>query len=214
MMAPRSRRKTTERRGTGRGPQLRGAANRNGRRQALDRAAWITEGRAALVSGGIASVKIGHLAGALGVTREAFYWHFRSLDDLHHALRADWEADNTTRFEASLADPGRDPLRDLKSVSTLLLGEESFRTGWDTAMRDWARTSEETAQLVARIDHERTLMLQKVFRELGFDELEALARARVYYLFQVGYYTTRIEDSRTQRKRLIPEYLRILIGRE
>lgn len=183
------------------------------KRPALDRAAWVAEGRKLLVAGGIAAVKVGHLAAQLGVTREAFYWHFKSLDELHDALRADWEADNTTRFEASLADAGRDRLADLRSVSSLLLGEESFRTGWDTAMRDWARTSEQTARLVARIDSERTRMLQKVFRELGYDEYESLARARVYYLFQVGYYTTQIADTRELRRKLLPEYLRILIGR-
>jgi AcrR family transcriptional regulator len=191
-----------------------GGGSGAGRRQALDRAAWIVEGRNALVAGGIGAVKIGQLAAALGVTREAFYWHFKSLDELHGALRADWSADNTTRFEASLADPGRAPLKDLESVSSLLLGEEAFRTGWDTAMRDWARTSEETAILVARIDDERTRMLQRVFHELGYSELEALARARIYYLFQVGYYTTRIEDSLARRRKLIPEYLRILLGRD
>lgn len=183
------------------------------KRPALDRADWVAEGRKLLVAGGIAAVKVGHLAAQLGVTREAFYWHFKSLDDLHEALRADWEADNTTRFEASLADAGRDRLADLRSVSTLLLGEESFRTGWDTAMRDWARTSEKTARLVARIDSERTRMLQKVFRELGYDEHESLARARIYYLFQVGYYTTQVADTRELRQKLLPEYLRILIGR-
>jgi hypothetical protein len=56
-------------------------------------------------------------------------------------------------------------------------------------------------------------MLQKVFRELGYDEYESLARARVYYLFQVGYYTTQIADTRELRRKLLPEYLRILIGR-
>lgn len=192
------------------GRQEEGTAG-HGKRQALDRSAWIIEGRNALVAGGIGAVKIGQLAAALGVTREAFYWHFKSLGELHAALRADWEADNTTRFEASLADPGRDHMRDLESVSTLLLGQESFRAGWDTAMRDWARTSEETAALVARIDHERTVMLQGVFLKLGYGELEALARARVYYLFQVGYYTTRVEDSPAKRKKLVPEYLRILL---
>jgi hypothetical protein len=112
-----------------------------------------------------------------------------------------------------MADAGRDRLADLRSVSSLLLGEESFRTGWDTAMRDWARTSEKTAKLVARIDSERTRMLQKVFRDLGCSDHESLARARIYYLFQVGYYTTQIADSYELRQTLLPEYLRILIGR-
>lgn len=182
-------------------------------RPALDRAAWVAAGREVLVGGGIAAVKVGQLAARLGVTREAFYWHFKSLGELQDALRADWESDNRTRFERTYADPGRDRMTDLRSVAALLLGDESFRTGWDNAMRDWARTSPPTAMLVNRIDRERTRNLYKLFRDLGMDDLEASARARVYYLFQVGYYTTEIADPIDLRKRLIPEYLRILIGR-
>ena len=184
----------------------------NGKRPALDRAAWIAEARNELVAGGIAAVKVGQLASRLGVTREAFYWHFKSLQDLQDALLADWETDNTTRFEASLAAPG-DPRHDLRSVASLLLGDEPFRTGWDTAMRDWARISRKTARVVARIDERRTAMLERTFKAMGCDELEARARARIYYLFQVGYYTTRIPDTREERQRLLPVYLRLLLDR-
>lgn len=184
----------------------------NGKRPALDRAAWIAEARNELVAGGIAAVKVGQLASRLGVTREAFYWHFKSLQDLQDALLADWEADNTTRFAASLAAPG-DPKHDLGSVASLLLGDEPFRTGWDTAMRDWARISKKTARVVKRIDERRTAMLQRTFQAMGYDELEARARARIYYLFQVGYYTTQVADSREERQKLLPVYLRLLLDR-
>ena len=185
---------------------------RNGKRAALDRAAWIAESRNLLVSGGIAAVKVGQLAGSLGVTREAFYWHFESLQELHDALLIDWETDNTSRFEASLVSVP-DFERDLKLIASLLLGDEPFRTAWDTAMRDWARVSRKAARLVARIDERRTAMIQRAFKGLGFDELESLARARIYYLFQVGYYTIKIADSREERLKLLPVYLRLLLGR-
>lgn len=180
-------------------------------RPTLDRSDWISAARDELVSGGIAAVKVGVLAGRLGVTREAFYWHFASLEDLRNELLADWISDNHTRFAAVRGRNGPGSA-DLSTVSTLLLGLEEFRTGWDLAMRDWARTAPEVAQAVARIDEERTVALEENFRSRGYDDLEARARARIYYLFQVGYYTVRIPDSRKQREALIPAYLKVLLG--
>lgn len=191
-------------------PQRSGS--RNGKREALDRAAWIAAARDVLVTGGIGAVKVGQLASRLGVTREAFYWHFKSLQDLHDELLADWVRDNTSRFEESLERQAQHE-QDLRSVASLLLGDELFRTRWDTAIRDWARISKKVARAVERIDEERTAMIKLAFRGLGYDEVEAMARARIYYLFQVGYYTTRIPDSRAEREQLLPSYLRILIGR-
>lgn len=181
------------------------------RRPALDRSQWIVAARDVLVAGGISAVKIGALASRLGVTRESFYWHFKSLDDLQGELLADWVSDNHTRFAAARG-PDRPRSEDLKTVATLLLGLENFRTGWDLAMRDWARVAPEVAQAVARIDEERTEALEESFRALGYEELDARARARVYYLFQVGYYTVRIPDSREKRQALIPAYLKVLLG--
>lgn len=198
---------------TGRGQATRsGGRGRGGtRRPALDRSQWIVAARDVLVAGGISAVKIGALASRLGVTRESFYWHFKSLDDLHGELLADWVSDNHTRFAAARG-PDRPKSEDLKSVAALLLGLEKFRTGWDLAMRDWARVAPEVAQAVARIDEERTEALEESFRGLGYSELDARARARIYYLFQVGYYTVRIPDTRDQREALIPSYLKVLLG--
>lgn len=182
------------------------------RRATLDRAAWIGAAREVLVAGGMSAVKIGQLAARLNVTREAFYWHFKSLQELLDELLADWEHDNTSRFEATLR-AASDPATDLRSVSALLLGDETFRTGWDTAIRDWARVSKKVARVVARIDESRTAMLVRTFRAMGCGEPEAMARARIYYLFQVGYYTARVADSRELREKLLPFYLKLLIGR-
>jgi len=184
---------------------------RTPRRGTLERADWVAAAREVFVAGGVAAVKIGQVSARLGVTREAFYWHFRSLQELHDELLADWERDNTTRFEPGLRGQWN-PATDLPLVENLLMGDETFRASWDTAMRDWGRVSKKAARVVARMDEQRTEMLNRAFVELGFSETEAMARARVYYLFQVGYYTTQVKDSRDLRRRLMPEYLRILIG--
>jgi AcrR family transcriptional regulator len=184
---------------------------RKPRRGTLERADWVAAAREILVAGGVAAVKIGQVSARLGVTREAFYWHFRSLQELQDELLADWEHDNTTRFESGLRGEWN-PAADLRLVESLLMGDETFRASWDTAMRDWGRVSKKAARVVAQIDEQRTEMLNRAFVELGFSETEAMARARVYYLFQVGYYTTQVKDSRELRRRLMPEYLRILMG--
>jgi AcrR family transcriptional regulator len=188
------------------------AIARTPRRGALERGDWVAAAREVFVAGGVAAVKIGQVSARLGVTREAFYWHFRGLQELHDELLADWERDNTTRFEPGLRGQWN-PAVDLPLVESLLMGDETFRASWDTAMRAWGRVSKKAAHVVARIDEQRTGMLNRAFVELGFSETEAMARARVYYLFQVGYYTTQVNDSRELRRRLMPEYLRILIGR-
>ena len=204
-------RSSTPRSRGGSAPRAAAKGRAVARRPALDRSDWIVAARDVLVAGGIAAVKIGALASRLGVTRESFYWHFKSLDDLRNELLADWVSDNHTRFAAARG-PDRPKSEDLKTVATLLLGLENFRTGWDLAMRDWARVAPEVAQAVARIDEERTVALEGTFRGLGYSELDARARARVYYLFQVGYYTVRIPDSRQQREALVPSYLKVLLG--
>jgi AcrR family transcriptional regulator len=184
---------------------------RKARRGTLERADWVAAAREIFVAGGVAAVKIGQVSARLGVTREAFYWHFRSLQELHDELLADWERDNTSRFEPGLRGQWN-PAADLPLVENLLMGDETFRAAWDTAMRDWGRVSKQAARVVARIDEQRTEMLNRAFVELGYGEVEAMARARVYYLFQVGYYMTQVKDWRELRRRLMPEYLRILLG--
>lgn len=192
-------------------PARAGRPRREVKRAALGRDEWVRAARDLLVRGDIGAVKVGALATQLGVTRESFYWHFASLADLHEELLRDWESDNTHRFELQHKRPA-DARHDLASIRFFLLGEETYRATWDTAIRNWARVSRKAARVVARIDEQRAEMVKALFLELGYDETEAKARARVYYLFQVGYYTIELQDGREQRAKLLPHYLRILLG--
>lgn len=56
-------------------------------------------------------------------------------------------------------------------------------------------------------------MIHKMFLDLGYEPTVALVRARVLYFHQVGYYTIKPGESRSERLRLFPVYVRVLMGR-
>lgn len=181
------------------------------KRAALDRAAWIAEARAALVAGGIAAVKVGRLARKLAVTRESFYWHFKNLQALHEELLTDWERGNAAAYDALLT-PGHEGAREILANVHMWLEEEPYSPAWDSAIRDWARVSRKAARVVRRVDELRVERIKQMFLDLGYDELESLVRARITYFHQVGYYTIRPGESRRERLRLAPLYVRLLTG--
>jgi len=182
-----------------------------GKRAALDRHAWIEAARAELVAGGIAAVKIGKLAAQLDVTREAFYWHFNSLQELQDELLVDWDRGNEDAYK-SLLETHRDAEQAFQAMEKMWIEEAPYSPAWDSAMRDWARISKKADRVVKRVDARRIDLIQILYRDMGYDEIESLVRARIVYFHQVGYYTIRFEESREERASLLPVYLRILRG--
>ena len=67
--------------------------------------------------------------------------------------------------------------------------------------------------MVKRVDEQRIEVIRQIFLDLGYQDPQALVRARITYFHQVGYYTLGIEDSRERRLELLPVYLASLIGK-
>lgn len=182
-------------------------------RQSLAREDWIAAARAELVAGGVNAVKIVRLAKRLRVTRGSFYWHFTSGADLLRELLKSWEQTNTAPFERSLANGnGHNGVREFTAIMNLWLDESEYSPAFDTAVRDWARTSAAAASVVGRVDERRIKVLHRIFQDLGFREPEALVRARVAYFHQVGYYALEFKEERKHRLALAPTYMMVLTG--
>jgi AcrR family transcriptional regulator len=175
--------------------------------------AWLRAARAALINGGIGSVKIVPLAKVLGVTSGSFYWHFKSLQSLRDALLQDWKKTNTEPLFAAVAAHSNSGARQFDALVNVWINETNYSPAWDAAMRDWARVSPKVEAAVRRIDEKRIELLRTVFKRLGFAGPKAFLRARVTYFHQVGYYALRIVESRAQRLRLKPLYMEVLRGR-
>ena len=109
-------------------------------RQALAREDWIGAAKDALIRAGINAVKVVPLARRLHVTRGSFYWHFKSLSELHKELLKAWERTNTEPFERALLT-GEAPhaIKEFQTVIDLWVQEKDYCPAFDTAVRDWAR---------------------------------------------------------------------------
>jgi AcrR family transcriptional regulator len=178
----------------------------------LSRITWLKAARNELTRHGIGSVTINTLAKQLKVTRESFYWHFKSRAALLDELLSDWEKTNNAPFERTLNLSG-DGLNEFRTIAhDIWITEKGYSPKFDTAMRDWGRSSRKVALSVKRVDERRIEILRKIFLDLGYQEPEAMVRARVAYFHQVGYYTIGMRETKKSRLELLPYYMSILSG--
>lgn len=176
----------------------------------LSRSDWLAAARSALIAGGWDSVKVDRLAKRLNVTRGGFYWHFRDRDDLLDALLADWERQTNAMFESAIGGDHADGDAEFRALTNAWIEEDIYSPAYDSAVRDWARTSERATEAVRRVDQHRIEIIQRIFADLGFAETEAMVRARITYFHQVGYYALGLGETKKQRKALLPYYIEAL----
>jgi AcrR family transcriptional regulator len=177
-----------------------------------DREDWVEAARLALIEGGVGKVKVEPLAGVLGVTTGSFYHHFGKRQDLLDAVLTHWETKNTAPLFRAVREAGDDPGAQLDALFDVWVAESDYDPAYDSAVRDWARTSAEAEGAVRRVDAQRIELLKSIFLGFGYDDDHAFIRARVTYFHQVGYYAMAITEPRAVRARWRPLYREILVG--
>jgi AcrR family transcriptional regulator len=177
-----------------------------------DRGDWLEAARRALISGGIDRVKVEPLAGLLGVTTGSFYHHFRNRQELLDGLLAHWEASNSGPWHEAVRKAGLDPDDQLDALFDTWVEETDYDPAYDSAVRDWARTSPAVEAVVRRVDDRRIALLKDIFEGFGYDPDRAFIRARITYFHQVGYQAMEIIESRERRTALRPLYREALVG--
>jgi AcrR family transcriptional regulator len=178
----------------------------------LSRHDWIEAARDALINGGVHAVKVDLISNRLKITRGSFYWHFKSRADLLGALLELWESQNTRPFEEVVQRSDLDAVQKFAEMVRIWMEEKDFDPAFDSAVRDWARSSPLIAKKIASIDELRMSLFEKVFQGMGYEGKEALVRARVTYYHQIGYYALDVHESKMRRRELLPYYLQILMG--
>lgn len=178
----------------------------------LTREDWIDAARKALIKGGVAAVKVDHLARQIGVTRGSFYWHFEDRNDLMKSLLAHWKQFNTDPFRRVMQQHTGKPVYQLAEFFCIWLRPGAFDPDYDSAVRDWARVSTTAAQLVRQVDETRVDILRTLFLALDYPKIEADIRARVMYYHQVGYYALRLRETVDYRRSVFPTYFKVLVG--
>ena len=179
----------------------------------VSREEWIAAARKSLIKTGIAGVKIERMADDLGVTRGGFYWFFKNRNALFDALLADWENTNTKPFFDIVEKAGSDGMDQFKALAELWIAEKDFSPAYDSAVRDWARTSKRARLVVERVDDRRIALVTRVCENIGYAGEEAFIRARITYFHQVGYYSLGLREPEEKRHHYLPLYLKILTGK-
>src|SRR5579872_3639583 len=180
-------------------------------RAPLGREAWLNAARQALIEEGTAGVEVNKLAKRLGATRGGFYWFFKSRKELLEELCAYWAQTSTRVFERALQSVPNGEAA-FTALVNLWIDESEYDPKWDGAVRDWARTSEPVLRTVQKVDARRIALIEQVFRDIGYEGMEAHIRARVTYYHQVGYYALGVHESRRRRRELMPLYTKVLLG--
>jgi AcrR family transcriptional regulator len=195
-------------------PAGRTGVRRRGKQRPLGREIWLDTARQALIEEGTAGVEINKLAKRLGVSRGGFYWFFKDRAQLLDELLAYWVQSSTVLFERILQDPGHSGMKEYLALINLWIDENEYDPKWDGAIRDWARTSAAVRKVVQSVDQKRIAVLEQIFNDMGYEGKEGHIRARVMYYHQVGYYALGVQESRKERRALIPYYRKVLTGRE
>lgn len=180
-------------------------------RKSLSREAWLEAAMKVLERKGIAAVKADTLSRQLKVTRGSFYFHFKSLQDLHDGLADLWRQHNCEPFEVLVHSPLRAQAL-FGAVIRVMVDEKPFSPSLDLAVRDWGRSSRLLATQMEAADALRVSLFIRAFREMGYDEDESVVRARITYLHQIGYYAVAFTEPVAERKRYQPIYGKVLIG--
>ena len=146
---------------------------------------WAARSLEVLTAEGIAAVQINRLCAEFGVTRGSFYWHFADLDALKAAIAARWCAETRTALQA-LSDLDRLPPRERLRVMTLRLIED---TSWsvERALREWARTDQDVADVIAESDLFVFSVVEGALLELGLPPTDARSAAGVLVYAGIGF---------------------------
>ena len=176
----------------------------------LDSDDWLRAARSALISGGIAAVKVESLAASLGVTAGSFYWHFNNRGALYYRLLEDWKVANSAAMVEAAELRGATAEDRFDAFINIWVTEDGYSSAYDSAIRDWARTSDEVRGAVHAVDALHISLLKRIFEDLGYDSGRAEVRARITYFHQVGYYALDLRDDEQTRLRLRPLYFEAL----
>lgn len=178
-----------------------------------DRDDWLDTARRALIEGGVDRVKVDPLAGLLGVTTGSFYHHFTNRQELLDGLLAHWATRNSESWFQAVREAGPDANAQLDALFDTWVEESAYDPAYDSAVRDWARTSPTVEAAVRGVDDQRIALLQQVFERFGYDPDRAFIRARVTYFHQVGYQAMKITEPHARRLLLRPLYREVLVGK-
>jgi AcrR family transcriptional regulator len=173
---------------------------------------WLDLALSVLAVEGVAHVTVLALSERLDVSRSSFYWYFKNRDELLDVLIDRWDRLNTRSIVAQADEPAATVNEAICNVFRCWVNPAIFSPRLDFAVREWARRSASVRRTLDRSDRVRTEALKALFVRFGYDDQDALVRARVLYYMQIGYYALDLREPIEARLNLTPHYLKAFTG--
>ena len=184
--------------------------------ETLDEAAWVEAALELLLEVSIEKVGVEPLAKKLGVTKGSFYWHFKDRAALHDAMLRTWKQRATLAIIQRVEQSESSPLERLKQMVDLPYRSKTNNAARiELAIRAWARKDERAANAVAEVDEQRLTFFVGLLKSIGYDDLEASARAYLIYSYNFASSLIVTSDSPANKRLLASRRERashILIG--
>lgn len=164
----------------------------------LTREDWVDAAWKALANGSIETIKVDRLAHQLNVTRGSFYWHFKDKKDLIDAVLDRWLGrlgfDEVIAPQVEKLDSPEDKLWAIQEyVIRNIDGPQSI------FLRVMARRSKQIYRRMMDEDQRRIEHHSALFREIGFDEVEAHHRAEIHFGMMMSEFLRNGNLSLTER---------------
>jgi AcrR family transcriptional regulator len=174
----------------------------------LDRKGWLEAALAELAEGGINAIAIEKLASKLGVTRGSFYHHFQDREELQNQMLEYWVERWTMEIRTEMTALGLDARQTLLALMRMIRHRKAAE--YDVAFRAWALNDPMARKVVKRVDEIRLDYIRGLFGQLGFDELEAENRARLFLYYEMTEPAMFAAQSKETIERLVEARHRLL----
>ncbi len=175
----------------------------------LSRESWIRGALELLITNGVEGVKIVPLAERLGVTSGSFYWHFKNRRELHDALLDYWEQEMTDAAIVAAKHFDGPPEERIWGLMDQVMSAGYAR--YDLAIWHWAQSDVAAQTVFQRALEKRFKFAKWMFKEAGFDAIQAEARGRMMVVYMMGE-STLIPDAPGKRKKLLRVKYEILVN--
>jgi AcrR family transcriptional regulator len=173
---------------------------------------WLDIALSVLAVEGVDHVTVLSLSERLGVSRSSFYWYFKNRDELLDALLDRWDRLNTRSIVAEAQAPAATVNEAVCNVFRCWVNSAIFSPRLDFAVREWARRSTSVRRALDRSDRVRTEAVKALFVRFGYEDEDAVVRARALYYMQIGYYALDLREPIETRLNLTPHYLKAFTG--
>ena len=148
----------------------------------VEKKQWFIIGLQIIENSGVTKITIDNLCNLLGITKGAFYHHFKNIDGYIDALMAFWVKENTLAFIEKVEKLGSSK----EKLHTLSQMSASSEYKCEGRIRGWSYTNDIVQQYVAQVDKLRLDYLTKLIQDCGYDMEYAHKIATIHYSLLIG----------------------------